>query len=110
MFDSSILILILSPVLAYWLFRKPHVSRDILSDYIVPRGVDLESCTTHWATPAGVAWCDRSLLTEIKCHPDYVERDVPACWFQWHPKDARRRAREQMVPRATGVLPMRKQA
>lgn len=110
MFDSYLLALVLIPVLVYCLSRKPHRDNKILPDYIVPHGIEMQSCATHWGGLAGVTRFNRDLLTEIKCHPAYVERDVPPCWFQWNPKDARRRAREQRHASTTGVLPIRKRA
>jgi hypothetical protein len=116
MIDSYLLVLILIPVLVYWLSRKPHNGSEILPDYIVPHGVEVQSCATHWGAPAGATRFNRDLLTEVKCHPAYVERDVPACWFQWNPKDARKRARQQARERLAynaahdDVLPIRRHA
>jgi hypothetical protein len=110
MIDPYLPALTLLPVLVYGMSRKPHNGSEILHDYIVPPGVDVESCTTHWGAPAGVSRFNRDLLSEIKCHPDYIERNVPDCWFQWNPKDARKRARVQARTTANGVLPIRKHA
>lgn len=108
MIDPYLPALTLIPVLVYGMSRKPDKGSDILHDYIVPPGVDMRSCATHWGAPAGVTRLNRDLLTEIKCHPDYVEREVPACWFQWNPKDARKRARMHARTTVNGVLPIRK--
>jgi hypothetical protein len=111
MTDSYVLVLVLIPVLVYWLSRKPHTSSEVLLDYIVPHGVEVRSCATHWGVPAGVARFNRALLSEVRCHPDYVERDVPESWFKWSRADARKRARKRLVHNDTdGVLPIRKQA
>ena len=110
MIDPYLPALTLLPVLVYGMSRKPHGGAEILNDYIVPPGVDVQSCATHWGAPAGVSRVNRDLLTAIKCHPDYVERDVPACWFQWNPRNVRKRARMQAHATANGVLPIRKHA
>jgi hypothetical protein len=110
MIDPYLPALTLIPVLVYGMSRKPHSGSEVLPDYIVPRGVDMQSCSTHWGAPAGISRLNRDLLTEIKCHPDYVEREVPACWFRWNPKDARKRARVQARTTVNGVLPIRKHA
>lgn len=111
MIDSSVLALILIPVLVYWLARKPRSRGEVLPDYIIPHGVDVRACATHWGVPAGVTRFNSALLSEVKCHPDFVERDVPETWFKWTPADARRRARRRLLPNGVdGVLPIRKQA
>lgn len=111
MIDSSVIALILIPVLAYSLSRKPRTGNEILPDYVVPQGVDVRLCATHWGVPAGRTRFDSALLTEVKCHPDFVERNVPESWFKWSPADARRRARIRLAQNnANGVLPIRKQA
>ncbi|HEY4099623.1 MAG TPA: hypothetical protein VGM20_01975 [Gemmatimonadales bacterium] len=111
MFDYSLLSLILIPVLVYLLTRKPPTHGDVLSDYIVPHGVDVQSCATHWGVPAGVCRVDSALLSEVKCHPDFVERSIPSCWFKWTAADARRRARARITPREDDkVLMIRKPA
>lgn len=110
MIDPYLPALTLLPVLVYGMSRKPHGGSEVLPDYVIPAGVDVRSCVTHWGAPAGVSRLNRDLLTEIKCHPDYVERNVPACWFQWNLRDARKRARMQARTTANGVLPIRKHA
>lgn len=111
MFDTSLIAMILIPALVYWLSRKPGDRKDVLRDYIVPHGVEVRSCATHWGVPAGVSRFDSTLWTEVMCHPDFVERNVPEVWFRWNPSDARRRARQRLAATtAAGVLPIRKQA
>jgi hypothetical protein len=111
MFDSSVIALVLIPVLVYSLSRKSSNGNEILPDYMVPRGVDIRSCATHWGVPAGMTRFNSALLTEVKCHPDFVERNVPETWFKWSAADARKRARKRLVLTSPdGVLPMRKQA
>ncbi|HEY3935421.1 MAG TPA: hypothetical protein VGL65_12485 [Gemmatimonadales bacterium] len=111
MFDFSLLSLILIPFLAYLLTRKPREHGDVLRDYIIPHGMDVRSCATHWGVPAGVSRFNSALFSEVKCHPDFVERSVPACWFKWTAADARRRARARIVPREESrVLMIRKPA
>lgn len=111
MINSSLLVLILIPVLIYWLSRKPRVRSEVLPDYIVPRGVEVRPCATHWGVPVGVSRFDSALFSEVKCHPDFVERNVPDNWFKWNPADARRRARQRLMSSGSdGVLPIRKQA
>ena len=112
MIDSTpLLTLILRPVMVYFFSRKPRHRGEVLPDYIVPPGVEVRSCATHWGIPAGVARFDSALFSEVKCHPDFVERNVPDIWFKWSPADARRRARRRMAESvAQGVLPLRKPA
>lgn len=112
MIDAALAPLVLVPVLVYSLARKPRDSRDVLSDYIVPRGVEVRACATHWGVPAGEARFDSALFSEVKCHPDFVERDVPDVWFKWTAADARRRSRRRVSPaqEVSGVLSILKQA
>lgn len=112
MLDTALVPLILIPVLVYWLSRKPRNRSEILPDYIIPPGVEVKSCATHWGVPAGVARFNSALLNELKCHPDFVERDIPDVWFKWSPADARKRARRRLLPQqqVAGVLSILKQA
>jgi len=111
MLNAVVLSVILLPALIYHLVRRPRPRSAVLRDYIVPPGVDVRPCVTHWGVPVGRSQLNRALLSEVTCHPDFVDRSVPACWFQWNPGDARRRARaRRAMPDVAGVLPIRKQA
>jgi hypothetical protein len=111
MLDLSLLALVLIPLLAYWLPRRAASSTDILPDYIVPRDMDERPCVTHWGVPTGVTRVNHALLTEVKCHPAFVERDVPDAWFKWSPAEARKRARARGAHDvASGILSIRKRA
>jgi hypothetical protein len=111
MLNLSLLAMILIPVLVYWLSRKPSIGNEILPDYIVAPDVDVRPCITHWGIPVGVTRVNRALLSEVRCHPDFVERDVPEAWFKWNPADARKRARARVSHDvANGVLAIRRHA
>jgi hypothetical protein len=117
MIDTALVSLILVPVLAYFLSRKPGPREDVFADHIVPPGIEERPCLTHWAVPAGVSRFNSELFTAVKCHPDFVERDIPEIWFKWSPADARKRARKRLAlsvtapaPQVAGVLPIRKEA
>lgn len=108
---NSLVTLLLIPVLVYWLSRKPHSRGGTLPDYVVPLGMDVRAYPTHWGSPPAVTRFNSALLTEVKCHPAFVERDIPDVWFKWSPADARRRARMRLaLPERDGVLSIRKQA
>ncbi|MGH7584500.1 MAG: hypothetical protein ACREL5_14885 [Gemmatimonadales bacterium] len=111
MLNAVVFSVILLPVLIYRLVRRPRPRSDVLRDYIIPAGVEVRPCVTHWGVPVGRSQLNRALLNEITCHPDYADRSVPVCWFQWSPADARRRARtRRAMAEVAGVLPIRKQA
>jgi hypothetical protein len=112
MLDTALVPLILIPVLVFWLSRKPRNRNEVLPDYIIPPGVEVKACATHWGVPAGVARFDSALFSEVMCHPDFVERDVPDVWFKWSAADARKRARRRLLPpqQVAGVLSILKQA
>jgi hypothetical protein len=115
MIDSALVSLILLPILAYFLARKPTQQDDVFADHIVPPGVEERPCVTHWGIPAGVSRFDRQHFSAVKCHPDFVEHDIPEVWFKWSAADARKRARKRLTlsvapEQVAGVLPIRKEA
>jgi len=100
---------ILLPILAYWLARRPpSLGNDVIADQIIPRGIKVESRALHWGLPPIVTRVNAALLTEVICHPAFVDRPVPNAWFKWSPSDARRRARIRATQdERTNVLPIR---